>query len=244
MEMLDMWVMKQIKHVLLGDHDTVKQGIDAFVKQVSVSREMSDDIKSMKKELDAINRRIKATIAMLADPAFDGLDELKSTLMEMKSRRDGLQKKLESSDRKNVVTFRESELRKWATEQLLQIEEFVVKPTPTIEARNLVSAYVDRIELDTFTREGVLYLAKDAYECFKNSFCSWGNHGTTRWMPQDAVLLLDSSRVKVLPLSGRSFHFKPLASGGDYECGELIGEYTLELRNQAAHGVIRGLATS
>lgn len=67
---------------------------------------------------------------------------------------------------------------------------------------------------------------------------------TTRWMPQDAVLLLDSSRVKVLPLSGRSFHFKPLASGGDYECGELIGEYTLELRNEAAHGVIRGLSTN
>ncbi len=66
----------------------------------------------------------------------------------------------------------------------------------------------------------------------------------TRWMPQDAVLLLDSSRVKVLPLSGRSFHFKPLASGGDYERGELIGEYTLELRNESAHGVIRGLATN
>ncbi|MHC5146673.1 MAG: SU10 major capsid protein, partial [Planctomycetota bacterium] len=67
---------------------------------------------------------------------------------------------------------------------------------------------------------------------------------TTRWMPQDAVMLLDSSRVGVLPLAGRSFHFKPLASSGDYECGELIGEYTLELRNEAAHGLIRGLATS
>lgn len=67
---------------------------------------------------------------------------------------------------------------------------------------------------------------------------------TTRWMPQDAVLLLDSTRVKILPLAGRSFHFKPLASGGDYECGELIGEYTLELRNESAHGLIRGLATS
>lgn len=67
---------------------------------------------------------------------------------------------------------------------------------------------------------------------------------TTRWMPQDAVLLLDSSRISVLPLGGRSFHFKPLASGGDYECGELIGEYTLELRNEAAHGLIRNLATS
>jgi len=67
---------------------------------------------------------------------------------------------------------------------------------------------------------------------------------TTRWLAQDAVLMLDSSRVNVLPLSGRSFHFKPLASGGDYECGELIGEYTLELKNEAAHGLVRGLSTS
>jgi hypothetical protein len=67
---------------------------------------------------------------------------------------------------------------------------------------------------------------------------------TSRWMPQDAMLLLDSSRVNVLPLAGRSFHFKPLASGGDYECGELIGEYTVELKNEAAHGLVRGLSTS
>ena len=67
---------------------------------------------------------------------------------------------------------------------------------------------------------------------------------TTRWMPQDAALLLDSSRINVLPLAGRSFHFKPLASGGDYECGELIGEYTVELKNEAAHGLIRDLSTS
>jgi hypothetical protein len=67
---------------------------------------------------------------------------------------------------------------------------------------------------------------------------------TTRWMPQDAALLVDSSRVNVLPLAGRSFHFKPLASSGDYECGELIGEYTVELKNEAAHGMIRDLSTS
>ncbi|MHC4748548.1 MAG: SU10 major capsid protein [Planctomycetota bacterium] len=67
---------------------------------------------------------------------------------------------------------------------------------------------------------------------------------TTRWMPQDAALLLDLSRIRVLPLAGRSFHFKPLASSGDYECGELIGEYTVELKNEAAHGLIRDLSTS
>ena len=67
---------------------------------------------------------------------------------------------------------------------------------------------------------------------------------TTRWMPQDAALFLDSSRINVLPLTGRSFHFKPLASSGDYECGELIGEYTVELKNERAHGLIRDLSTS
>jgi hypothetical protein len=67
---------------------------------------------------------------------------------------------------------------------------------------------------------------------------------TSRWMPQDAALFLDSSRTGVLPLAGRSFYFKPLASSGDYESGELIGEYTLELRNEAAHGIIRDLSVS
>ena len=66
----------------------------------------------------------------------------------------------------------------------------------------------------------------------------------SRWAPQDMLLLLDSSRISVLPLAGRSFHFKPLASGGDFECGQLIGEYTLEMRNEEAHGCIRGLSTS
>ena len=58
------------------------------------------------------------------------------------------------------------------------------------------------------------------------------------------VLLLDSSRIDVLPLAGRSFHYKPLASTGDFDAGEIIGEYTLELRNQSAHGMITGLDVS
>lgn len=65
----------------------------------------------------------------------------------------------------------------------------------------------------------------------------------SRWVPPDVALLLDSSRIEVLPLAGRSFHFKKLASGGDSEVGQLIGEYTLEVRNESAHGVLVGLAT-
>lgn len=64
----------------------------------------------------------------------------------------------------------------------------------------------------------------------------------SRWVPSDTVLLLDSSRVQVPPLSGRAFHYKPLASTGDSEVGMVVGEYTLELKNENAHGLIRGLA--
>ncbi len=66
----------------------------------------------------------------------------------------------------------------------------------------------------------------------------------SRWMPADSVLLLDSSRLAVLPLGGRSFHYKPLAAAGDSEVGMVLGEYTLECKNENAHALIRGLATS
>jgi hypothetical protein len=64
----------------------------------------------------------------------------------------------------------------------------------------------------------------------------------SRWVPADHLLLLDSSRLSVLPLAGRSFHYKPLASTGDAESGMLVGEYTLEMKNENAHGLLRGLS--
>ncbi|MEM8782066.1 MAG: DUF5309 family protein [Planctomycetota bacterium] len=66
----------------------------------------------------------------------------------------------------------------------------------------------------------------------------------SRWVPADTVLLLDSSRIDVLPLQSRSFAYRELASSGDKRYGQVVGEYTLELRNENAHGVIRNLATS
>jgi hypothetical protein len=64
----------------------------------------------------------------------------------------------------------------------------------------------------------------------------------SRWVPPDSLLLLDSSRISVMPLQGRSFHYKPLAATGDAVSGQVIGEYTLEFKNENAHAVLRGLA--
>ena len=64
----------------------------------------------------------------------------------------------------------------------------------------------------------------------------------SRYVPADAVIFLDSTKLAVVPLAGRSFQYQALAVTGDYVSGELLGEYTLELRNEKAHGVLRGLA--
>lgn len=61
----------------------------------------------------------------------------------------------------------------------------------------------------------------------------------SRHVNPGVVLLLDSSRIEVMPLAGRSFHYRPLAVTGDKESGQVLGEYTLELRNESAHGVIK-----
>jgi hypothetical protein len=65
-----------------------------------------------------------------------------------------------------------------------------------------------------------------------------------RSMPADTIALIDSSRLQVMPLAGRSFHYKPLAATGDSEVGMVLGEYTLEIKNENAHGLIRGLSTT
>jgi hypothetical protein len=66
----------------------------------------------------------------------------------------------------------------------------------------------------------------------------------SRWAPADSLFMLDSSRLEVLPLRGRSFQFKPAAAAGDSVAGQVLGEYTLEMRNENAHAVLRGLATA
>ncbi len=45
----------------------------------------------------------------------------------------------------------------------------------------------------------------------------------SRYVPADAVIFLDSTKVAVVPLAGRSFQYKALAVTGDYVSGEMLG---------------------
>jgi hypothetical protein len=54
-----------------------------------------------------------------------------------------------------------------------------------------------------------------------------------RWVPNDVAVVIDSSKVKVLPLRTRAFFLEKLGKTGDSNDWQIIGEYTMEVRNAA-----------
>ncbi|MFW5652651.1 MAG: SU10 major capsid protein, partial [Planctomycetota bacterium] len=66
----------------------------------------------------------------------------------------------------------------------------------------------------------------------------------SRWVPPDVVLVGASSHLDVLQLQSRSFSREPLGRVGDAVKYQVTGEYTLELRNEGAFGMLHGLSVS
>lgn len=63
-----------------------------------------------------------------------------------------------------------------------------------------------------------------------------------RWVPTDVALVLDSSKINVMPLQGRAFFLEKLAKTADSNDWQIIGEYTMEVRNASqAHAYHRNL---
>lgn len=54
-----------------------------------------------------------------------------------------------------------------------------------------------------------------------------------RWVPNDVALVLDSSKIKIMPLQKRAFFLEKLAKTGDSDKWQIVGEYTMEVRNAA-----------
>lgn len=57
----------------------------------------------------------------------------------------------------------------------------------------------------------------------------------------DEVLFVDTNRMAIRPLIGRDFFHTYMGVKGDYTTGTLVGEYTLEFKQEKAHGRLKGL---
>lgn len=58
------------------------------------------------------------------------------------------------------------------------------------------------------------------------------------------VMFVDLNRLAVRPIVGRSFFHEYLGKKGDYVQGQIVGEYTLEVQQEAAMGRVKNLATA
>jgi hypothetical protein len=65
-----------------------------------------------------------------------------------------------------------------------------------------------------------------------------------RFMSTSEVDVLEKKYLGIGPLSGRGFFTQLLAITGDSKKGQVLGEYTMEVRAPAAHGRLTGLTTS
>lgn len=58
----------------------------------------------------------------------------------------------------------------------------------------------------------------------------------------DELFIVDINRMAIKPLGNRSFTHEYLGKKGDYFEGQIVGEYTLEFKQEKAHARIKGLA--
>jgi hypothetical protein len=65
-----------------------------------------------------------------------------------------------------------------------------------------------------------------------------------RYSRSRSVLLVDPSKVKLAYLTNRRFHRFPLGKTGDGDTQVILSEFTLEMCNERAHGVIADLTTT
>lgn len=157
---LDAFVRGTIQQVLIGDHKTTEKAIDTFVKAIlAPMRAEPKRAKSNERDLDLLNRKIKATFGMLADPTFDGMDELQSTLADLKAKRDALNVRMKPQAGPANPEPTEAELRTWALKQFAGLHELTTRTEITLPDRQLVEAYVERIEIDPEAKIGVVILA-------------------------------------------------------------------------------------
>lgn len=92
---------------------------------------------------------------------FDGLDELRTTLAELKAKRDALEARRKPAEQPAVPALSEKELRTWAIEQFARLDDLATRTTIDLKDRQMVEAFVDRIEINPEAKTGVVYLMAD-----------------------------------------------------------------------------------
>ncbi len=243
---IDAFVLQTIQQVLMGDHKTTEKAIDAFVKAILAPKKAEPKrAKSDERDLDLLNRKIKATLGMMADPTFDGMDELQSTLADLKAKRDALTARMKPQIGPAKPEPTEDELRTWAKQQFAGLHELTTRTEILLPDRQLVEAFVERIEIYPEDKTGVVVLAgglENAYRvgstrlpigdfmgAFELAFYGWKEGAAHQYLgPNNATDLWHVKKVN--PQSMVHLTEKPVELAvRALQCSSRTGENVLDL---------------
>lgn len=98
---------------------------------------------------------------------FDGLDELRSTLADLKAKRDALEARRKQVDEPVTPALSEKELRAWALEQFARLDDLTKRTDVDLKDRQMIEAFVQRIEVNPEKKTGVVYLMADLENAFR-----------------------------------------------------------------------------
>ena len=143
-----------------GDAKTTREAIDAFVKTVSDSAKPAEH-SQLQRELQQLERRIKTTVGLIADPNFDGIDTIHTVLGDLKQKRDALVQRMNEAGSRETSVLSSTQLRQWAEEQISRLEDLATRTEVDLADRTLVESFVQRIEIDPDSKTGVVYLYAD-----------------------------------------------------------------------------------
>jgi len=161
--LLDEWVLGKLREAISRDHEGTRTAVDQFVKALMAGQNCAaTDVSAVDKELAAVSKRIKTLVGMLSDADLGDIGEVKATLLDLKQKRQALEAKKAETGTAESQQVDEASLRKWAGEKLSLLGAAADGKLPSLEARRVVHAYVDRIEIDPYKRQGTMYLPADA----------------------------------------------------------------------------------
>ncbi|MEX2372795.1 MAG: recombinase family protein, partial [Dehalococcoidia bacterium] len=204
-EILDTFVLAQLRQIVGRDQAAIEQAVEQFVKAVQAKTEPEERRGGLEAELKAVQKRIDSVMALLSDGELDGLAELRETLVNLRRRREALQAELATAEHSAVVPMKAADLRTWARSRLAEIGTMLSEVENNQTLREVVQAYVIRIDVDAKAKRGTLVLPADTLAILESDLTSF-----SRVKPGDAgfdavkTAFLASGTIRLAVLTGDS----------------------------------------
>jgi DNA invertase Pin-like site-specific DNA recombinase len=164
------WLLSNLQRMVFADGDTVKTVVENFVAEISSGNSGSDTAARLKKIADErrdINRRIRSLLDNI-DP--ENMVFVNGKLGEFRQRLEELDREAEQASNGRSRNVSAGELREFAYSKLSRLHEAITGKTDIETTKQVIAAYVAKIEVDPVKKQIDTYLYRDALPFIPKEF--------------------------------------------------------------------------